>query len=83
MINLAELDINRMNHEAQIAHNNRYGWMDDLATGAPEAGTGQADDVMSRLRRTIGNALVSGGKWLEGTPAANSATVGSCVESIR
>ena len=83
MINLAELDINRMNHEAQIAHNNRYGWMDELAISTREDGIGQADDVVSRLRRTIGNALVFGGKWLEGTPAANTATVGSSVESIR
>lgn len=72
MINLAELDINRMNHEAQIARNNRYGWMDDLTIGAPEAGTGQDGNVVSRLRRTIGHAVVDCGEWLQGTPKVES-----------
>src|SRR3954451_16927774 len=86
MINLAELDIKRMNHEAQIARNNRYGWMDDLAISAREDRTGQADHIVSRLRRTLGDALVSGGKWLEGTADADSvhpATIESSAKSIR
>src|SRR4051812_15943987 len=86
MINLAELDIRRMNREAQIARNNRYGWMDDLAIRPQEDGTGQSDDVMRRVRRRIGHAVVYCGNWLAGTRAADSthpATIGSSAESMR
>ena len=86
MINLAELDINRMNLETQIVRNNRYGWMDDLAIRPQEDGIGQSDDVMSRMRRLMGHALILGGKWLQGTPAIDSthpATIGSSAESVR
>ena len=72
MINLAGIDERLQDHETRVARINRDAWMRDATNSAPDDRAHGASNLAHRMRRTIGQAVVDCGEWLQGSPDAES-----------
>lgn len=72
MINLANIDERIQHHENRLACVDRDGWMFDAANSVSVNRAVGASNLMRRMRRSIGHAVVHCGEWLEGSPVAGA-----------